>query len=123
MNRSEQPSRLAAEQISRSWRPFSRTLGGVLMNLSYWSSNVRREMELVTRRPHPMLVGAAAVVAVSSLLFGGMAAGAVVERSSTDQISQSFEVPVTNHADGVTLSNVLTVASATLDTFEVPQEK
>ena len=64
-----------------------------------------------------MLVGAAAVVAASSILAGGVAAGAVVERSATDQISQSYEVPVTNHADGVTLSNVLTVVSATLDTL------
>ena len=116
MNRSEQPSRSAAEQISRSWRPFSRTLGGVLMKLSYWSSNVRREMKLVTRRLHSLLVGAVTIVVASSTV-GGVAASAVVEKSATDQIAQSYEVPVTNHADDVTISDVLTVTSATLDTL------
>jgi DNA-binding SARP family transcriptional activator len=86
------------------------------MKISSWSSNVRREMELVTRRLHPLLVGAVTVV-VASFTVGGVATSAVVEKSATNEIAQSFEVPVTNHADGVTLSNVLTVASATLDTL------
>ena len=71
----------------------------------------------MTRRLHPLLVVIVAAIAASSSFVGGVAASAVVERSATDQITQSFEVPVTNHADGVTLSNVLTVASATLDTL------
>ena len=59
----------------------------------------------------------AASVIVASSLVVGEAAGATVEKSAFDQITQSYEVPVTNHADGVTLSNVLTVVSATLDTL------
>ena len=61
----------------------------------------------------PLIGGGVAILA----LAGVATAGAPVEKSAVDQITQSYEVPVTNHADGVTISDVLTVTSATLDTL------
>lgn len=55
---------------------------------------------------------------VALLIFAATAtAGATVETSAVDQISQAYEVPITNHADDVTLSSTVTVTSATLDTL------
>ena len=61
----------------------------------------------------PMIAGGVAILA----LAGVAKAGATVEKSAIDQIAQAYEVSMTNHADGVTLSSVLTVASASLDTL------
>ena len=72
-------------------------------------------MNSVTRHHRPFLVFLIGGGVATLALAGVATAGASVEKSAVDQITQSYEMPIANHADGVTLMNVMTVASATLD--------
>jgi DNA-binding SARP family transcriptional activator len=63
-------------------------------------------------------VVAVAVVMLCSPLCGwwSLAGASDIEYSALDQISMSYEVPITNASDHVTLPSVVLVTSATLDT-------
>ena len=87
------------------------------MSGSWGTKSEESEMSSVTRCQLflrlPMIAGAVALLTLVNTR--SWIAGAANEQTDFDQITQSYEVPVTNHADGVTLTNVMTVASATLD--------
>lgn len=86
------------------------------MNGALGLGSAESEMTLVTHRHRRFLMTLIGGWLALLILVNTAAAGATVEMSATDQISQVYDVPITSHADGVTLSNVMTVTSATLDT-------
>jgi len=75
------------------------------------------EMSSVTRCQLPLrlplITGAVALLTLVPSLSG--IAAATIEQTDTEQIAHDYEMPITNHADDITLTNVMTVASATLD--------
>ena len=68
-------------------------------------------------RKHPLCEVAlvAAVATVFSLAGANLASASTVRLSGDDQISQSFEIPVTNPQTRVSIPSVLFVRSAHLD--------
>jgi DNA-binding SARP family transcriptional activator len=94
-------------------------LGGVFMSGSWGTKSEGSEMGSVTRCQLPLrlTIIAAAVGLLTFVPSRSWIAGATIEQTDTEQIDQSFEVLVTNNADGVTLTNVMTAVSVTLDTL------
>ena len=79
----------------------------------------RTEMHLISRNTSHAVVAITTMALCSALSGWWSVAGASdIEYSALDQISASYEVPITNPGDHLTLTSVLLVTSAILDTYK-----
>ena len=134
MNRSEQPKRIDAAGMSSSSRSTSVAIArpeAVERTAPLNALPIPRPVErirdgnriektvvkLMTRRSfYQVVVFVAMLVTVRVAIWDGSAGADNVEYSALDQMSQSYEIPITSPSDGASWPSVLLVNSALLDT-------